>query len=53
MLYAHPIFAQLIEQSIYRHATPEQRALLSPMPLPAIALIVTAVSAYKHADEHC
>jgi hypothetical protein len=43
MLYAHPIIAELIEQTIYRSASAEQRALLSPMPLPAVALVATAV----------
>jgi hypothetical protein len=44
MLYAHPIIPEVIEQAIYRPMTAEQRANLSPMPLPAIALTVTAVS---------
>jgi Domain of unknown function (DUF6532) len=44
MLFAHPIFMEIIEQSIYRPATTEQRASLSPIPLPALALVATAVS---------
>jgi len=43
MLYANPIFAELLEQCVYRPANAEQRSTLSPMPLPALALVVTAV----------
>lgn len=46
MLYAHPIFAEVLEQAVYRPANPEQRASLSPMPLPTLALVVTAVSTF-------
>ena len=46
MLYAHPIIPDVIEQAIYRPSTAEQRANLSPMPLPSIALAVTAVSPF-------
>lgn len=44
MIYAHPTFATVLEQAVYRPASTIQRASLSPMPLPAIALVATAVS---------
>jgi hypothetical protein len=43
MLYANPIIAEVLEQAIYKPATTAQRAQLSPIPLPTIALVVTAV----------
>jgi hypothetical protein len=53
MLYAHPSFATLLEQIVYRPASPLQRASLSPMPLPAIALVASAVSnLISYAPDH-
>ncbi|KAG8831536.1 hypothetical protein FRC18_006337, partial [Serendipita sp. 400] len=43
IIYAHPIFGEVIEETIYRPATRIQRAKLSPMPLPTLALVATAV----------
>ncbi|KAG8818459.1 hypothetical protein FRC19_010620, partial [Serendipita sp. 401] len=43
MLYAHSIFGDVIEETIYRLATAPQRAKLCPMPIPTVALVATAV----------